>query len=635
MRTFAFSIIPNHTLSRAILTALTLFPAAAHAGEAGPGDDIIVTATRSDQRLSDSGKSIAVINVTLIEQRQTVSVADLLRTTAGVTLVRNGGPGTFTSIFIRGAQSEQTVALIDGVKINDPSSPAGGFNFADLLTDTIERIEILRGPQSVLWGSQAIGGVVNLVTREPSEVPQLRATGAYGSHDEGHLTATVTGTSGRVKYSANAGYLRTDGISAFDRRLGGTERDGFRLFGANARAEVTLSEAVSLDLRGFYTRSKVDMDGFALPSFAFGDTREYARQEQIVGYAGINGALFEGAFRNRVAVNYALVDRDSYDPAQTPSRTLRGRGRNVRVEYQGVADLAAWARATFGVEHQQEYYRTFDGFSGRQTERANTDSVYADAHFKPLEGLNLGTGIRYDNHSGFGHATTISADISYSPNGGATRVKGSYGEGFKAPSLYQLFGDFGDPGLVPEKAKGLDIGIVQMLIGGRIALGATWFTRKVRDQIDFDLGTFTYKNLAAVRARGFEIEATRRPVGGLTIDANYTRTRSTNRQTTDPNFGNDLARRPRDSFNLSVDYRWACGLETGATLSHVSHSFDDAGNVRRLEGYTLVDLRAAYPVSTNIMVFGRIENLFDERYQTAFQFGQERRTLHAGVRLTY
>ncbi|RYG28074.1 MAG: TonB-dependent receptor, partial [Burkholderiales bacterium] len=157
MRTFIFPTIPtfgpNSVLSRGLLAALTLFPAAAHAEEAGsPGDDIIVTATRSDQRLSDSGKSIAVIDVTQIQQRQTVSVADLLRTTPGVTLVRNGGPGTFTSIFIRGAQSEQTVALIDGVKINDPSSPAGGFNFADLLTDTIERIEILRGPQSVLWG---------------------------------------------------------------------------------------------------------------------------------------------------------------------------------------------------------------------------------------------------------------------------------------------------------------------------------------------------------------------------------------------------------------------------------------------------------------------------------------------------
>ncbi len=636
MRTFIIPTNPNLAFSGSICAMLALFPAAAHAEEAGPAaDDIVVTATRFEERLSDSGKSIAVINVTQIEQRQTVSVADLLRTTPGVTLVRNGGPGTFTSIFIRGAQSEQTVALIDGVKINDPSSPAGGFNFADLLTDTIERIEILRGPQSVLWGSQAIGGVVNLITRQPTEELRLRATGAYGSHSEGHLTGSVTGTSGPVKYSLNAGYLTTDGISVFDRRLGGIERDGFRLFGANARAEVALSEAVSLDLRSFYTRSKVDLDGFAPPTFAFGDTLEYSRQEQIVGYAGINGELFGGALRNRLAVNYALVDRDSYDPTQTPSRTLRGRGRNVRYEYQGIADLASWAKATFGAEHQKEYYRTFDTFSGRQTERANTDSVYADVHFKPVDGLNFGAGIRHDDHSGFGNATTLSADASYSPNGGATRVKLAYGEGFKAPSLYQLFGDFGDPTLSPEKAKGFDVGIVQTLLGGRVELGATWFTRKVRDQIDFDLGTFTYKNLASVRARGFEIEATLRPLDELTIDANYTRTRSTNRERTDPNFGNDLARRPRDSFNVSADYAWGFGLDTGVTVSHVSGSFEDAGNVRRLGAYTLVDLRAAYRVSENVMLFGRVENLFDERYQTAFQFGQERRTFHGGVRLTY
>lgn len=628
MRTFTVTTIPTLVLSRGLLAALTLFPAAAYAEEAGAtGDDIIVTATRFAQPLSDSGKSIAVINVTQIEQRQTVSVADLIRTTPGVTLVRNGGHGTFTSIFIRGAQSEQTVALIDGVQINDPSSPAGGFNFSDLLSDDLERIEILRGPQSVLWGSQAIGGVINLISRNPTEQLAIRATGEYGSHNQGHLSGNVSGTSGPVAFSASAGYLTTDGISAFDRATGGTERDGSHIFSSRVKAVVTLTEAVSFDLRGFYTRSRVDLDGFAPPTFAFGDTADFQKQEQVVGYAGLNAELFDGRLKNRIAASYTLVDRESAGN--------EGRGRHSRFEYQGIATITDWSIATFGAEHEKESYRTFDPFSGRQTERANTDSFYLDVHIKPIAALSIGTGVRYDDHSGFGNKTTRSADISWSPYGGATRLKASYGEGFKAPSLYQLFGDFGDPTLIPEKAKGFDVGVVQTLLDGRVELGATWFTRKVRDQIDFDLGSFSYKNLAVVRARGFEIEATLRLAEGLTIDANYTRTRSTNRQPTDPNFGKDLARRPRDSLNISADYRWASGLETGATLSHVSHSFDDAGNFRRLGGYRLIDVRAAYPVSANIMLFGRIENLFDERYQTAFQFGQERRTLHAGVRLTY
>ncbi len=623
MRTFIPCLIP----------ALALLPAAAHAEEFGADDtQIVVTASRYERKLDDVGQSISVIGRDTIELRQTTSVADLLRTTPGVTLVRNGGPGGFTSIFIRGAQSEQTVALIDGVKINDPSSPAGGFNFADLMTDSVERIEILRGPQSVLWGSQAIGGVVNLITRQPTETPTLRASGEYGSRNEAHLTGNVAGTAGPVAYSAGAGYLTTDGISVFD---GGTERDGFDLFGANAKAVVTISEAVSIDLRGLYTRSKVDLDGFAPPTFAFGDTLEYQRQEQIVGYAGLNAALFDGRLKNRLATSYTLIDRDSYDRAQTPRRTLRGRGRNVRFEYQGVAEITDWALATFGAEHQKETYRTFDSFSGTQRRNANIDSVYGDIHVKPVDGLSLGAGLRYDDHSGFGNATTQSADISWSPNKGATRIRASYGEGFKAPTLYQLYGDFGNPALQPERAKGWDAGITQKLFEGVVELSATYFQRKVRNQIDFDLTTFTYGNLAGVRARGFELGAKLQPVTGFTIDANYTHTKSLNRQRTDPNFGNDLARRPRNSLNVSADYEWAFGLKTGATLSHVSSSFDDAGNLRRLDAYTLVDIRAAFPVSDNIELFGRIENLFDERYQTAFRYRQERRTAHAGVRLSY
>ena len=630
MRTFIFP-------SAAFAAALILLSTAAHAeGEGPPGEDIVVTAARFAQSVSDSGKSIAVINVTQIEQRQTVSVADLLRTTPGVTLVRNGGPGTFTGIFIRGAQSEQTVALIDGVKINDPSSPAGGFNFADLLTDTIERIEILRGPQSVLWGSQAIGGVINLITREPTAGLRVRATGEYGSHRDGHATATISGTTGPIAISAGAGYISTDGISVANQRRGNPERDGYHLLGANAKAVVTVSEAVSLDLRGFYTKSKVALDGFAFtPPFLATDDPEYQRQDQIVGYAGINAALFGGRLNNRLAVNYALVDRAIHDPTITPGKTSSGRGRNVRYEYQAIADLAGWAKATFGAEHQQETYRTFDSFSGVGKEKADTDSVYGDLHIKPADGLNLGGGIRHDHHSGFGNATTKSADASYSPNQGVSRIKASYGEGFKAPSLYQLFGPFGDRTLRPERARGFDVGFVQKLLDTRIALSATWFTRTVRNQIDFDLAVFAYGNIAMVRTRGFELQAILRPVEGLEIDANYTNAKSLNRNRADPNFGKDLQRRPRNSVNVSADYDWASGLSTGATVTHASHSFDDQGNFDRLAAYTLVDIRTAYPVTANIEVYGRIENLFDEKYETALGYGQARRTFHGGIRLTY
>ena len=628
------------TYTNTIIAALALLPAAAHAAEAdSDGESIVVTATRSETRLSEVGQTISVLDRALIEQRQTVSLADLLRTTPGVTIARNGGPGGLTSVFIRGAQSEQTVALIDGVKLNDPSSPGGGFNFADLLTDSVERIEILRGPQSVLWGSQAIGGVVNLITRAPTGALTIGATGEYGRYGSGHLTGNVSGKAGPVAFSAGAGYLTTDGISAFDRALGGVERDGYHLFGTNAKAVVTLTEAVSIDLRGFYTKSKVDLDGF-LPNFSFGDTPEYQRQQQIIGYAGLNAALFDGRLKNRIATAYTLVDRNSYDPTATRQKNFDARGRNLRFEYQGVADLSI-AEAVFGAEHEQERFRIVSAFSFQPTPvravaKANTDSFYLDLHAKPVEGLNLGAGVRYDDHSGFGHATTTSADLAWSPNGGATQLRASYGEGFKAPSLYQLYDGFvGNADLVPEKAKGWDAGVTQQLLDGGVELSATYFARNVRNQIDYSFSTNTYGNILRARARGVELGLKLRPAQGFTVDANYTYTKSVNRERSDANFNKDLARRPHNTVNVSADYAWWFGLSTGATVTHVSNSFDDPGNVRRLEGYVLVDLRASYPVTANIELFGRIENLFGERYETAFRYGQPGRAAYGGVRLRY
>ena len=634
MRTFTKCLIPALALLPAVLST------PAWADDADAGDDmIVVTAGRTEQKLSEVGKSISVIGIDMIEQRQTASLAELLRTLPGVTIQRNGGLGTLTSIFIRGAQADQTVALIDGVKLNDPSAPAGGFNFADLLTDNLERIEILRGPQSVLWGSQAIGGVINIITRAPTDSFALRASGEYGSFQTGRLSGAVSGKVGPTAISAGAGYLTTDGVSA---AASGAEKDGDRLFGAYFKTTTELAEAVSLDLRGFYTKSKADLDGFSLfPPYLASDDLEYQHQQQIVGYAGLNAGLFDGKLQNRLAASLTRIDRDSYNPASTPVKTFDSRGRNLRFEYQGIADLGL-VRATFGAEHQEEKLRTADAFfvppGGSPTltrKKANIDSLYFDAHAEPLEGLNVGAGIRYDNHNQFGGATTLSADFAYTPNAGATVIRASYGEGFKAPTLYQLYGDFGFDKLRPEEAKGWDAGITQKLIGDAVELRATWFQRKSSDQIDFDLSTFTYFNIARARARGAEVELRIAPTKDLLFTANYTYSKSVNRNPADPNFGKQLARRPRQTVNVTGDYSWAFGLSTGATITHVSRSFDDAGHFTRLGDYVLVDLRAAMPVTEAVELFGRVENLFDERYQTAAGFGQPGRAAYAGIKLRY
>lgn len=628
-----------------LLTAAVL-PAAA-AAEA-PDDTIVVTATRSEQPLSAIGQSISLLDQSAIDVRQTVSVVDLLRDLPGIAFARNGGPGALTSVFVRGANADQTIVLIDGVKLNDPSSTAGGFFFGDLLTGNIARVELLRGPQSVLWGSQSIGGVVNLITRAPGEAMRVNARAEYGWRDSAQIVGNVSGTAGPVAASVGGGYFRTDGISAFS---GGSERDGYRNYGANAKLVVTLSDAVSLDLRGWYAEGRTEEDGFPAPFYVFADTPQYSRNRQFVGYGGINAALLDGRFRNRLAFAYTDVRRRSFAPDQQPSEQRDYRGRNERIEYQGIFEIDRGWEATLGAERETQRFAKDEVYdpTGRKGS-ARTDSLYGLLVASPLSGLTLTGGARHDDHQNFGGHTSLSASAAWSPGNGDTTIRAAYGEGFKAPSLYQLASEYGNPALNPETATGWETGITQRLLGGRAELGVTWFRRTTRNLIDYascpgspvcaDGRSGYYKNINRALARGVEARLMLRPIERMTVEASYSHVRSEDRSPGSADFGKQLIRRPLDSLSVLADYRWANGVQTGATLRLVGERRDidfdmwPAQDVK-LDSYVLADLRVAWPLGDAVELYGRVENLFDERYETVLRYGTPGRAAYAGVRLSY
>ena len=608
------------------------------------GRDVVVTANRAARPAATVGQAVTVLDTETITRRQASVVADLLRQTPGVTVVRNGGVGTATSVNIRGAESDQTVALIDGIKLNDPSSPGGGFDFGNLLIGNIARIEVLRGAQSVLWGSQAIGGVVNLITRQPTETLAVNARAEGGWHETGQGFANVSGKVGPVAASVGGGYYTTQGISTY---AAGRERDGYRNYGANGSLSVDLARDVSVDLRGFYTNGRTDIDGFPAPSYAFGDTRERGEAEQWIGYAGLNVGLFDGRLRNRIGYAHTDSDRRNVDPDGDPIETFRGQGRNDRLEYQGTVDLGAAVFATFGAEREVSRFTT-SSYGGPETRgRARIWSVYGQLAATPVTGLTATAGVRHDDHNIFGGATTFSGSGVYSPNGGATAIRGSYSEGFKAPTLYQLQSEYGNAGLSPERSHGWDAGVSQRALDGAVEASATWFHRTSTDLITFvscptplagicvGRPSGTYDNIARTRAQGLELLLQLRPVEALTFSASYTYLDAKNRSAGSADFDRDLPRRPGDSITVNADYRWPFGLATGSTITAVGDSFDNASNARRLDGYLLADLRASFPVTRRVEVYGRVENLFDQRYQTIYQYGQPGRAAFGGVRLSY
>lgn len=629
--------------STALLLAQPAFAETAATMDSGwvehGGDAIIVTASRTERRLSETGRSITVIDADRIERTQSVTVVDLLRNVPGITFTRNGGIGTAASVFIRGADSGHTAALIDGVKLNDPSSPTGAFNFGNLMTGNVERIEVLRGSQSVIWGSQAIGGTINTITRAPTDELRINARAEYGYRDTGQVVGNMSGRFGPVAASVGAGYFRSDGISAFNEDRGGEERDGYRNFGANGKLEITLSDAVSVDLRGYYSDGKNDNDGFVFANgiFAFGDTDATDSNKEFVGYSGLNFALFDGRFKNRVAFAYTSTKRKTFEQ---DVQTFDALGRNERFEYQGVWDISDVIRTTFGAETEKSKYRSG---SGAFVERfdADTDSIYGQLSLTPVKGFTVTAGVRYDDHSEFGGETTFAGDVVYSPNDGKTTFRASYGEGFKVPSLYQLYSDYGNTALDPETSTSFDAGVTQVLVDNKLEVSATVFRRDSDNLIGFigcpvstgictDRPFGTYDNVDRARAQGIEFTLFARPIEALSWSLNYSLIDAENRDT-----GLDLVRRPKHSVNAAIDYDWAFGLQTGATITHIGSHYEDGLNTNKVEGYVLVDVRAAIPVTDNIELYGRVDNLFDEKYETVFNYGTPGRSAFAGVRLRY
>jgi vitamin B12 transporter len=475
----------------------------------------------------------------------------------------------------------------------------------------------------VIWGSQALGGVVNIVTQRPVDGITARANAEYGYADQVSANAAVALGNDSLQGALTGGYFRSDGVS---QAAVGTEADGNRQYNASGRLRVEFAPGFGADLRGYYANSRLELDGFPAPTYAFADTDEYSTAQELYGYAGLFADI--GPVANRIAFTIADINRDGYDPAIGSAPAYLYRGRSEHYEYRGDAKLIDQLRLTFGAE--RENLRFHDG---ADTYRADITSFYGQAIVTPVEQVSITAGVRNDDHSRFGGHTSWGANFAVRPLDG-TLLRASYGEGFKAPTLYQLFAPFyGTDTLQPETAKSWEVGVEQSALNGAAKLGVTWFHRDTRNQIDFDLVSFTYANIARARAEGVEVELVLRPASAFTVTANYTYTDTENRSAGFE--GNQLARRPQDTASLSADYRLPFGLSLGGTVTIVGDSFNDQGNFTRIDGFALGSIRAEMPIGDRFALYGRVENLTDEKYEVVSGYGTYGRAAYGGVRIKF
>ncbi|GGN52760.1 TonB-dependent receptor [Novosphingobium indicum] len=580
-------------------------------------DPIVVTATREPTPVTRIGQSISIITRDEIERTQATTATDVLSRVPGVSVTNSGGFGQPSSVFIRGADNAQSLVLIDGVRINDPGDVGGGFDFGALTIGQFDRVEVVRGSAGVIWGSRAIGGVINFITKRPTEQWHGQAQAEYGWRDRKQVGASAAGMLGPVGLTFGGNWLKGDGYSAFNERRGGTEKDGFESRSANARAEVELTPGLSVDAGGYWTKANYDYDGFGADALNVGlkrDTLGYAN----VRYNGLDGRL-------SARLGYGLTDtrRISDDAVWGPYET---NGKVERFEGQASFAPVELISVLVGAETEKQ---TFDDNYGSQ-DSTSIDSVYGNLTLHPLAGLTLNGGLRYDDNSDFGDKTTFAANGAWVIGSGvdAPVLRASYGEGFKAPSLYQLYTNAGFRALDPETSKGWDVGIEQPFAEGTGRFTLTYFDRKTKNLIDYDFANWNYYNVGRARAQGVELGMQVANWNGFDVNLSYTYLDATDETT-----GARLARRPKSNFYASLDKAWDLGLRLGADLRVGGGRYDDMANSQYVDGHLVVGLRSAFAVTDNIEVYGRVENLFDEHYEVVRTYGTPGRSAYAGVRV--
>ncbi|MEM1229948.1 MAG: TonB-dependent receptor [Pseudomonadota bacterium] len=611
-----------HTSSPLLATALiALAGAPAAVAQQRPNDrldEIIVEATRLAQTTAEIGSSISIIDRERLDELAFPYALDALAHAPGVTINQNGAFGGQASVRIRGAASEQTLVLINGVPVNDTSTPGGGFNFARLDTENIERIEVLKGPQSTLWGTDAIGGVVSITTRRPEEGLGGSVFLEGGSFDTFRGGAAVGGAGDTGEFRIAATRTETDGISKADEDNGNREEDGFEADTVTLRGALNLPREARLSADLLWTDAESDFD-----SFVFGaqgnvsDGDETSFTEELSGNLSLSLPILDGRLTNLFLVGYSEIDRRN---VSNGAESFAAEGERTLLRYQGTAFLGEQHTLAFGLEREETETTSDD---------TTIDGAFLLYEYQPIDPLTLTAGLRRDDHDEFGAETTARLAAAYAINEAIT-VRASWGEGFKAPTLFQTtFFCCGavaaNADLVPETSEAFDIGIDWR--NERTTIGASLFRQDTEELITFSFAVGGYENIAEVESQGVELTIEHALSDAFSAALNYTYL------DTETGTGDSLFRLPEHAADLTLNYRpnerWR-----GTLL--VRHNGDEENtNGTTLDSWTRVDLSGSVILGERAEVFGRIENLLDEDYQQILGYGTPGRSATVGVRYRF
>jgi vitamin B12 transporter len=576
-------------------------------------ESVVVTATTVPEPETELGSAATVITREQIERSGKTSVLELLRSVPGVDVVESGTPGSLTSVLIRGANSTQTLVLVDGARVNSPFFP--GYDFSGLTTENIERIEIVRGPFSALYGSDAIGGVVQIFTRPALTGLSARATGEAGNAGQKQASAFVSGGEGPFAAAASFRYA---GFGGERPNSDWRERNG------SARLESRLGDVARIALEGSILDGEVGNPGpVGAPNPS---ARGFFREERLAlpGTVALSAGNHLDVLLAEVRSKPGYRDTPGDFVSQTDARTLQARVADTAVlGHQTVTAFVAWER-----------WRVDDGSNfGTNLDGAHTTLWGAGAQDTVTLGAFSATGgVRFDRHSQFGDAWSPRLTVSWLSSDSAWKVRASGGRAFRAPTVGELYYPFsGNPDLKPERSTSWELGAERYFGSGRAEVSLFW--NDLTNLIVFDFATSLNENVGRARTRGVEV-GWRQPIAAsLAADATYTYLDAKNRLTDGP-----LLRRPRHRASLGLDWRPVAGLDLAPRLLFVGRRADSdplTFGPSEDPSYVRFDVFARWELSRNLAPYVRLVNAFDRRYDEADGFPAAGRLVAGGLEVKF
>lgn len=563
-----------------------------------------------------TGTTVTVVTEEDLDDAADLRVAEMLARLPGINITARGGLGTQTGLTLRGAGQNYITVLVDGIDVTDPSSVQTAYDFGRLTGAGLGRIEIVPGSQSALYGSSAVGGVI-AITSVTAQEPGLhhRITAEYGSRETWQLSYGLTWQDARSDFALTLSQVATEGFSSAAESDGNTEPDGYVASRLAFNGGIDLEGGLRIGIAGFVDQSEGDYDS----SFPISDADHLAN----VDSAGLrlSAEFATGAIDHELAATRYMIERRYLEGGPFASDTTYA-GVRDGLSWQGATDIGAAGRIVFGLDWQSESYDQ-TGTYGELTADTQTAAAFAELTYAATADLDLSFTFRHDDHSRFGGFGTGRLALAWRPAPGWI-LRAQAGTGFRAPSNFELYSAYGNPGLQPETSRSIDLGIERQ-IGAEGFVRATLFRLEVDNLIDYsdkgtpDFGDDGYAQVAGISRRdGLEIVA-RVPMGDrITLGADYTWTDSSTNGTS------SWASIPEHVYGLSLDAALTDRLEARLDLSR-------ATDRPALPDYTVANAAVSYELRDGVAAYLRIENLFDEDYELVDGYGTPDRAFHVGI----